>query len=209
MAGFYLYVEDLVGGRTVFQQNLGVVESAGVETQGSLDLGALSGSLSNVLPQVDATYTYLQSTVVEGIVPAALGTGLTDISGNELPAAPNHTATVRLSKTLDGLGLSVYGGMRYRGAFFTDLENLPVNQPGAPPSHGERGPVSSVTLFNAGATYDVTDALRVQVTVKNLLDEVYVGSRLHSNPRQPDANLSTGIMPGPRRQANLSITYNF
>ena len=209
VAGFYLYVEDLVGGRTVFQKNLGVVESAGVETQGSLDLGALSGSLSNVLPQVDATYTYLQSTVVEGIVPAALGTGLTDISGNELPAAPNHTATVRLSKTLEDLGLSVYGGMRYRGAFFTDLENLPVNQPGAPPSHGERGPVSSVTLFNAGATYDVTDALRVQVTVKNLLDEVYVGSRLHSNPRQPDANLSTGIMPGPRRQANLSVTYTF
>jgi Fe(3+) dicitrate transport protein len=205
VAGFYLYVEDLVGGRTAFQQNLGVVESYGVETQGSLDFGAYA----TWLPRVDATYTYLQSQVVQGIIPAALQTGVVDISGNDLPAAPNHTATVRLSKTFDRLGLMLYADAKYRGAFFTDLENLPVNQPGAPPSHGERGPVPSNTLFNAGVRYDVTDALRVQVTGKNLTDEVYIGSRVHSNPRQRDASLSTGIIPGARRQANLSITYDF
>jgi Fe(3+) dicitrate transport protein len=40
-------------------------------------------------------------------------------------------------------------------------------------------------------------------------DNVYIGSRLHSNPSQPSANLSTGIIPGARRQVNLSIQYDF
>ncbi|PEN14280.1 TonB-dependent receptor [Longibacter salinarum] len=205
VAGFYLYVEDLVGGRTSFQQNLGVVESYGVETQASFDFGTYVGWM----PRVDATYTYLDSEVVQGIIPRALGTGLVDISGNQLPAAPNHTATVRVSKTLEDLGLMVYGDMRYRGMYFTDLENLPVNQSGAPPSHGERGPVPSNAIFNAGIRYDATDAVRLQLTAKNVTDNVYIGSRIHSNPRQRDASLSTGIIPGARRQVNLSVTYDF
>ena len=205
VSGFYLYVEDLVGGRTSFQQNLGVVESYGVETQATLN----GDAFASWLPTVEATYTYLQSTVVEGIIPRALGTGLVDVSGNDLPAAPNHNATVRLAKTFSDVGLTLHTDLRYRGQFFTDLENLPEEQPGAPPSHGERGPVPSNTVFNAGAEYDVSNAMRVKLTVKNLTDNVYIGSRLHSNPRQRSANLSTGILPGARRQINLALTYNF
>jgi len=40
-------------------------------------------------------------------------------------------------------------------------------------------------------------------------DNVYIGSRLHSNPRDTEASKSTGILPGPRRQINLSVQYNF
>jgi Fe(3+) dicitrate transport protein len=200
VAGFYLYVEDLVGGRTVFQQNLGVVESAGIETQGSLDFS----TFSRWLPRVDATYTYLQSTVVQGIIPSAIDGAPEDISGNRLPAAPNHTGTVRLSKTIDPLNLTLYGDMRYTGRFYTDLENLESTT-----NRGERGPVPSNAIFNAGATYDISDDLRVQLTAKNVTDNVYIGSRLHSNPRQPSASLSTGIIPGSRRQVNLSVRYSF
>jgi Fe(3+) dicitrate transport protein len=41
------------------------------------------------------------------------------------------------------------------------------------------------------------------------MDEKYIGSRLHSNPGQPEAGLSSGIMPGPRRQINLGVDYVF
>ena len=46
-------------------------------------------------------------------------------------------------------------------------------------------------------------------TVKNALDEIYIGSRLHSNPRQTAANQSSGILPGARRQVNVSLRYSF
>jgi Fe(3+) dicitrate transport protein len=201
VTGFYLYVEDLVGGRTRFQQNLGVVQSYGVEVQSTLEGGAFAGPL---LPTLDVSYTYLKSEVVEGIVTSAIDGTPTDIGGNELPAAPNHTATVGLSKRVPGTGLTLHTDLRYKGAFYTDLENLEATN-----NRGERGPVPSHTVLDAGATYEYSDALSLQLTAKNVTDHVYVGSRLHSNPRQPSANLSTGILPGPRRQINLSIQYDF
>ena len=205
VTGFYLYVEDLVGGRTSFQQNLGVVQSYGVEFQTRLE----GDALASPLPTLDVSYTYLQSEVVQGTISRALGTGLVDISGNELPAAPTHTATAGLSKTVPGIGLTLNANLRYKDRFFTDLQNLPVNVPGGPHSHGERGPVPAYTVIDAGATYKYSDNLQVQFTAKNVTDHVYIGSRLHSNPSQRSANRSTGILPGPRRQINLSITYDF
>ena len=47
------------------------------------------------------------------------------------------------------------------------------------------------------------------VIIKNVTDEIYIGSRLHSNPGQQAANLSSGIIPGPRRQINFGINYIF
>ena len=44
---------------------------------------------------------------------------------------------------------------------------------------------------------------------QNITDEIYVGSRLHSNPGQKQANISSGIIPGARRQINLGLEYNF
>jgi Fe(3+) dicitrate transport protein len=63
-----------------------------------------------------------------------------------------------------------------------------------------------------GATYRYSDDLRFNLTAKNVTDNVYIGSRLHSNPRDQRASSnggSTGIFPGPRRQINLSAQYNF
>jgi len=200
IAGFYLYVEDLVGGRTVFQQNLGVVQSYGLEARFTLDGGAFAG----LLPKLDVSYTYLESEVVDGIVPGAIDGVPADISGNALPAAPNHVTSVQLAKEIPGLDLSLHADMRYNGRFYTDLENLERTS-----NRGERGPVPDYTIFNAGATYEASDALRLKLNVRNLTDEVYIGSRMHSNPRFREANLSTGILPGPRRQINLSIQYDF
>lgn len=200
VTGFYLFVEDLVGGRTRFQQNLGVVRSYGVEFRGRWQGGAYAAPL----PTLDLSYTYLKSEVVEGTVTSAIDGTSTDISGNELPAAPNHTATVGLSKHISGLDLTLHTDLRYKGRFYTDLENLESTN-----NRGERGPVPSHTVLDAGVTYEYSDELRVDLTAKNVTDNVYIGSRLHSNPRQPSANLSTGILPGPRRQINLSLQYDF
>jgi len=200
VTGFYLYVEDLVGGRTSFQQNLGVVESYGLETQARVQGGVFAGPL----PTLDVSYTYLQSSVVEGIISSAIDGLPEDISGNELPAAPRHTATVGLSKTFSDIGLTLSTDLSYTGRFYTDLENLETTN-----NRGERGPVPAHTVIDAGATYEYSDALSIQLTAKNVTDNVFIGSRLHSNPRQPGANLSTGIIPGPRRQINLSLQYDF
>ena len=198
--GFYLYVEDLVGGRTSFQQNLGVVESYGLEAQTTIE----GAAFADALPTLDVSYTYLQSAVVQGIITSAIDGAPEDISGNELPAAPTHTATVGLSKTFSEIGLTLSTDLSYTGRFYTDLENLETTN-----NRGERGPVPAYTVLDAGATYEYSDALSVQLTAKNVTDNVYIGSRLHSNPRQPGANLSTGIIPGARRQINLSIQYDF
>ncbi|MFB6230184.1 MAG: TonB-dependent receptor domain-containing protein [Salinibacter sp.] len=200
ITGFYLYVEDLVGGRTSFQQNLGVVESYGLEARTRVKGGTFAGPL----PTLDVSYTYLQSAVVQGIITSAIDGTPEDISGNELPAAPTHTATVGLSKTFSEIGLTLSTDLSYTGRFYTDLENLEQTN-----NRGERGPVPAHTVLDAGATYEYSDALSVQLTAKNVTDNVYIGSRLHSNPSQPSANLSTGIIPGPRRQINLSIQYDF
>jgi len=200
VTGFYLYVEDLVGGRTSFQQNLGVVESYGLEARSRVQGSAFAGPL----PTLDVSYTYLQSAVVEGVITSAIDGAPEDISGNELPAAPTHTATVGLSKTFSEIGLTLSTDVSYTGRFYTDLENLEQTN-----DRGERGPVPAHTVLDAGATYEYSDALSVQLTAKNVTDNVYIGSRLHSNPSQPSANLSTGIIPGARRQINLSIQYDF
>ncbi|MEF8815962.1 MAG: TonB-dependent receptor [Salinibacter sp.] len=201
--GFYTYVEDLVGGKTRFTQNLGVVQSYGLETNATLE----GDAFASVLPTLDASYTFMQTEVVEGIVPSAVDGTPTNISGNELIAAPPHTATVGLTKTFSRLGLTLRSSLRYRGGFYTDLENLDRTS-----NRGEVGPVPSHTVLDAGATYRYSSDLRLNLTVKNATDNVYIGSRLHSNPRDkgPSSNGgSTGILPGPRRQINLSVQYDF
>ncbi|PSQ96903.1 MAG: TonB-dependent receptor [Bacteroidetes bacterium SW_9_63_38] len=202
--GFYLYVEDLVGGKTRFKENLGQVRSYGLEAQTTLN----GSTFASGLPTLDVSYTFLQTEVVEGSVPRFDNTDATvDISGNELTAAPNHTATVGLSKSFSELGLTLRSSLQYRGEFYTDLQNLEDTS-----NRGERGPVPSHTVLDVGATYRYSDDLRFNLTAKNVTDNVYIGSRLHSNPRDRRASSnggSTGILPGPRRQINLSVQYAF
>lgn len=197
---FHLYIEDLVGGRTVFQ-NLGVVQTYGLEFEGSLDLG----QVLSPLPTLNGSYTFLETEVLQGIVPSALQAGAqVDISGNELPNAPTHAATVGLSKTIRPLNLTVRTNLRYRDRVYTDLENIEKTS-----NRGDMGPVPAHAVLDASASYQITPDVRVQLTGKNVTDNVFIGSRLHSNPRQPEASLSSGILPGPRRQINVSLKYDF
>lgn len=199
-AGFHLYVRDLVGGRTVFQ-NLGRVASYGLEMKGRLR----ASNVSSFLPDLDASYTFLRTRVVEGEIPSALKAGgvTVDVSGNELPYAPTHTLT-GAAVFQPTSGLRARFSVRYVGRVYTDLENIEETSP-----RGDMGQVPGHTVADASLRYSFGPGLGVQITGKNVFDNAYVGSRLHSNPRQPQAHLSSGILPGPPRRVSASLTYSF
>jgi len=90
--------------------------------------------------------------------------------------------------------------MKFMDRVFTDFENTAKTA-----NRGDMGPIPSYSILNASLDYALSDDWQFFVTGKNLLDEIYIGSRLHSNPGQPQANLSSGILVGPRRQVNLGI----
>ena len=75
--------------------------------------------------------------------------------------------------------------------------------------NGVTGPVPEYTIFNLSASYSATEDIRLYLSGKNITDLSYIGSRLHSNPGQPQPDLSSGILIGPRRQINLGLEYSF
>ena len=125
-----------------------------------------------------------------------------DLSGNELPYAPRHTVTVGLAKNFTDK-LRLRADMRFVDNVFTDFENIERVQ-----NRGDTGPVPSYSILNASVNYSINSGWSAFISAKNVLDEVYIGSRLHSNAGQPEANLSSGILVGPRRQINIGLKRN-
>lgn len=202
VAAFVISIEDMVAaGRGTVFKNLGKVQTRGVEVGGNIR----SSTLSNLLPDLNLSYTFLNTEVIDGTIPSAIlaGEAEVDISGNELPYAPHHTLTAGLAREFD-FGLTVRADMHLVTESFTDFENIESTS-----NRGDTGPIPGYTTFSASAAWKVSDRWRVSITGKNLTDEVYIGSRLHSNPRQPEASLSSGILPGPRRQINMGVGYSF
>ena len=71
------------------------------------------------------------------------------------------------------------------------------------------GPIPSYNIINISADYQFNEKLSFNLSIKNLQDKIYIGSRLHSHPGEPEANRSSGIIPGPRRQINFGMQYTF
>ena len=201
-SGFLIKVEDLVAaGRGTAFKNLGKVDLSGVEI--AMTLGV--SEFVSILPDINLAYTYLQTQIVDGIVKSATIAGNVDVelNGNELPYAPRHTFTVGLTKRI-GNGLRLRADMRFVDEVFTDFENLQQTF-----NRGDTGPIPSYTIVNASIDYKISQQWQVFFTAKNIFDHVYIGSRLHSNAGQPEANLSSGILIGPRRQILFGIKQGF
>ena len=177
---------------------MGKVQTYGIEAGGSIRFSRYA----KALPDINFSYTYLKTEIESGRVRSGrlAGNVEVDLAGNELPYAPEHTLTLGFSKRISSLNLRA--DWRYVDEVFTDFENLNETL-----NRGDTGPVPSHHILNASAEYDITSDWTVSVTGKNILDTVYIGSRLHSNPGQPQANLSSGILIGPRRQVNFGIKY--
>ena len=125
------------------------------------------------------------------------------INENKLPYCPTNILLIGLEKTLFNR-LSMRFDYKYVDKVFTDFHNLDETYIS---NLGIRGPVPSYQIINASMNYNLTNKINITINAKNLTDEIYIGSRLHSNPAQNAANMSSGIIPGPRRQINFGINY--
>ncbi|MEM0999547.1 MAG: TonB-dependent receptor [Bacteroidota bacterium] len=202
VALFYLTIQDMIAaGRGTAFTNLGSVTSAGLESA----ITVKTSAVNEWLPDFFVTYTFLQTQINEGTLQfSALNPNVQpDVSGNELPYAPNHNLILGLNWTYKDK-LELLFTYRYVARSFSDFENI-----GFVLNRGDTGPIPSYYLFNGTATFRLNSRFRCFVAGKNLLDRVYIGSRLHSNPRQPFASSSSGILPGARRQINVGINYGF
>ncbi len=202
VSGFHVGIENLVAaGRGTAFKNLGKVNTMGLE----LNLNLLSSKVVGLLPDLHFIYAFLNTEIKDGIIKSNVsGTVGSDVSiqGKKLPYAPAHTLTAGFSKI--GEKLSYRLDFRFVDEVFTDFENIIKED-----KLGIQGIIPSYNFINISADYKVSEDYRIFLTGKNITDEIYIGSRLHSNPGQPQANLSSGILPGPRRQINLGFEYNF
>lgn len=222
--GFYLNIEDMVtAARSTVFIDLGKIESKGIEFASRFNLS----EKNKWLPDVLVNYTYLKTKVKSAQVESHLSgysnnidaVDTIDISGNELPYAPNHTVVVALEKKLGEF--KVRTDMKYVSDAFSDLENLTFEQvenntftsAGGEVNYlgrrGDAGPIPSYSIFNVYLNYTLNEKWSFNASVKNIFDQVYIASRLHSHPSRPSATASSGILVGARRQVNLGLFYKF
>ena len=202
-AGFHIDIENLVAaGRGTAFKNLGKVTTQGIEARTSL----LLSNIFSLLPDMDISYAFLSTEVKDAtIISNVSGTAGSEVSinGKELPYSPDHTLTVGLEYN-SSPKMNLRADLRYVSEVYTDFENIEKTD-----DIGVTGPIPSYNIFNISGSYKVSPQLKIFFSGKNITDEVYIGSRLHSNPGQKEANISSGIIPGPRRQVNIGLEYLF
>ena len=125
------------------------------------------------------------------------------IEGKKLPYAPAHTLLAGVYKNF-GEKASIRLDVKYVSEVYTDFENIKRTD-----NIGIQGPVPEYAILNLSTNYKFNDRTKLYISGKNITDESYIGSRLHSNPGQKEAGLSSGIIIGPRRQINIGLEYNF
>ncbi|MEE3234571.1 MAG: TonB-dependent receptor [Candidatus Latescibacterota bacterium] len=198
LTGFLVKIKDLVAaGRGTAFKNLGSVDTWGMELGSKYSLS----SINSFLPDLNVSYTFLQTEIKRGLITSSQKAGgvTVNIAGNQLPYAPEHTVTVGFEKSTES-GFNLRTDLNFVDQVYTDFENVEVTS-----NRGDMGPVPCFTVINASLDYPVVDSWHLFVSAKNITDKIYIGSRLHSNPGQPQANLSSGILIGPRRQINFGL----
>ena len=206
---FHLNIENLVAaGRGTAFKNLGEVQTMGTELSSKI-------FFKSYLPILHFNHTYLKTNISSGILDkyAFMGSGdAIDISGNDLPYSPENSFILGFEYNLFNR-INLRFDYKYIDKVFTDFHNIGDSSiRGSWDNIGQigiRGPVPSYSIVNANITYNPSKNIKIAIAAKNLTDEIYIGSRLHSNPNQTQADISSGIIPGPRRQINISVKYLF
>ena len=198
---FNVDIEDMVAaGRGAAFKNLGKITTYGTELNSTLSFSTLS--------KIHLSHTFLKTEVNEGVLSQysfISSGGPVSIAGNELPYSPETTLIIGLEQTLlKKINLRL--DYKYVSEVFTDFHNLDQSFIS---NIGIQGPVDSYSLINFSLNYEISDKIGFNIVGKNLMDRVYIGSRLHSNPDQRQANISSGIIPGNRRQINIGIQFKF
>ena len=197
VSGFHVDIENLIAAaRATAFKNLGKVRTMGVESRASVYLS----TFSSLLPNINVVHTFMDSEVIEGSLSASLGK--TDIAGNSLPYVPRNTLIVGTESAFSDK-VALRFDCKYVSKVYTDFENIESTQ-----NKGIQGTIDPYTIFNLSANYEINKKINLFLSGKNILDTVYIGSRLHSNPIKKEPSVSSGILPGPRRQINVGIEYN-
>ena len=203
LSAFHVGIENLVAaGRGTAFKNLGKVNTMGMELN---TVFSLSKSF-NLLPDFHLSYTFLKTAVVDGKIKSNVSGKVgseVSIKDKELPYAPRHTLTAGMSGNYFN-SFSFRLDFRYVSKVYTDFENIEKQD-----NLGIAGSIDAYSFVNISANYEINPSYRIFFSGKNITDQIYIGSRLHSNPGQPQANLSSGIIPGPIRQINIGLEYSF
>ena len=196
VSGFHVDIENLIAAaRATAFKNLGKVRTMGVESRASIYLS----TFSSLLPNINVVHTFMDSEVIEGSLSASLGK--TDIAGNKLPYVPRNTLIIGTESAFSDK-VALRFDCKYVSKVYTDFENIESTQ-----NKGIQGIIDPYTIFNLSANYEINKKINLFLSGKNILDTVYIGSRLHSNPIKKEPSVSSGILPGPRRQINVGIEY--
>jgi Fe(3+) dicitrate transport protein len=187
-------VGSIAGGTTPLSQGEALFQ--GLELAGRI--GAANGIYSNIaltwLPIAEQTTAFTQ--VTNGV--AILGSQ----SGNRLPYAPRHQATVSLGyMTASGFDVNVEAV--YVGEQFSDFANIDNASRSSlltsdQQRSGQYGVIESYTVFNATINYRIRPySTTVFLAVKNIADDVYIVDR------------TRGILPGMPRLIQAGLRYDF
>ena len=180
-SGYHVSIEDLVAaGRGTAFKNLGKVNTMGVETKTSFGFN----NINKLIPNIDITYSFLHTEVIDGEIISNVSGFVgqqRDISGKELPYAPNHTLIAGIYNDF-GEKLSFRLDMKYVSKVYTDFENIEKTK-----NLGIQGSVPEYAILNLSVNYNYSEKLKISLSGKNITDEIYIGSRLHSNPWQNEA----------------------
>ncbi|MBB3972743.1 TonB-dependent receptor family protein [Hansschlegelia beijingensis] len=164
--------------------SLDKVRFDGFELSARVDSNAFTDSAWNVYGE--GVYTFVHSKIVKGTEEGGV-----NVAGNRVPESMRHTANLTLGVQHDS-GFDASLSWTYRGAYYTDALNLPMN-----PLDVEEGKVDGVWLLSARASYKVTKELTAWVSGQNLTDKFYVSDR------------SDGAKPGIGRTVMAGMTLKF
>tara|TARA_Y100001970_G_C14251251_1_gene872071 strand:+ start:756 stop:3266 length:2511 start_codon:yes stop_codon:yes gene_type:complete len=202
-AFFHNDIEDLIAaGRSTAFENLGHVTNSGTELAAEIDFKKMK-----FLPKIYFSHTFLKSHIKS----ANLATydfmeqypTTISIAGNRLPYTPENVFIVGVEKEFFKK-ITVRVDYKFIDEYFTDFHNIKETD-----ISGNYGLVNANSIINFSILYNISDKISLSIVGKNIEDKIYIGSRLHSSPFQPSANISSGIIPGARKQINISLKMNF
>jgi Fe(3+) dicitrate transport protein len=179
---------SLAGGIGATLTNGGETIHQGLEARAQIDSAPILRSAHDVYLRL--AYTYLPTARFAGPRFSNIpGFAAVSVSGNRLPYAPEQAASVGVGYAYAAFDARIEA-VRAGEQFGDDL-NTVTSTP-----DGQRGLIPAHTVWNAAVNYTLSRAT-LFVTVKNLLDELYIVDRtrgiLPGNPRLVQAGVRVGF----------------
>lgn len=199
---FLIQIENIsTAGHKVYFINESNAISTGIET----DINLKASKIFKHLPNIRLNYTFLRTNILKGNLSrdAFNLNNYPDLTGNELPYAPRHSFAISATYH-SNFGLSAFIEYRYIGRSYSDFQNVNFIF-----NRGETGPIPAYWLLNASISYQHKHFLRFFLCGQNLLDNIYISSRMHSHPSYPSASSSSGILVGNRLSIIGGVEYKF